>query len=169
VLDIELFRIFSEFSSLEVQPLLGEELVTFEGRGIRSKRDVWLYDVRGVGVTDIEQMSNGRVVLSREYGSFGDVQEDGTFVARPLLYEFPHFTSRTDDALGLKRSVIGSGRQLVVEEIDAEPIPRWRTKIIVSDKSVAEGETYYCASAVVVAILSDLIENEEASWWIDVV
>jgi hypothetical protein len=57
---------------------------------------------------------------------------------------------------------------VVEEEFDDPSIPRWRAKLIAGSKVVGEGETYDCGASIVVAILSDLIANEGASFWIEV-
>ena len=59
---------------------------------------------------------------------------------------------------------------MLVEEIEQEDeLPLWRAKIIdASNRTVGEGETYDCAASVILAILSDLLANDKASWWIEV-
>jgi hypothetical protein len=163
-LDVALFRLFWP----DVQLIKCEKVVTLKGREFRPRREVWVYEVPGTWDIEIKERHAEGVVLQREYVHFGDHQADGAFIATPDLHELPYFTSKTDDAICLKNLVIGLGRTLVIAEIDADPIPRWQAKIIASHQIVAEGETYDCAAAVALALLSDLIANDEASWWIDV-
>jgi hypothetical protein len=163
-LDVALFRLFWP----DVQLMKCEKVVTLRGREVRPRREVWAYEVPGTWDVQIKERHAEGLVLQREVMYFGDLQADGSFIRMPDLYELPFFTSKTNDAVSLKDSVIGFSRTLLIEEIDTEFIPRWRAKIIASHQIVAEGETYDCAAAVALAVLADLIANDDASWWIDV-
>jgi hypothetical protein len=108
--------------------------------------------------------------MTRAMQLFGEVQEDGSFLPIPKQTEVPRYTENTDDAVDLKNKIIRYQRRVLIEEVEDEHISRWRAKIIDGSKQiVGEGETYSCGASVVLAILSDLIANDCASWWIEVV
>jgi hypothetical protein len=162
-IDIELFRLFNHN---DIPVVRRERLLTLGGRQVGRKREEWVYETHGIDATWFDE--NG--VFHSEYLQSGDVQEDGSFLPIPMLTEVPHYTSVTDDAITLKDHILGQGRRLLIEEVEAEPISRWTAKIAdASNQIVAEGETYDCAASIVLAVLSDLTTNHGASWWIEVV
>ena len=165
-LDLELFRLFAPHQHELVQQ---EKRVTLGGRDLRPPRDEWGYVVHRHWMSEaVGWTPEGCPIVESGWSYPGEVQEDGTFVRKPDVYEVPHYTSIMDDAFDLKIAVIGLGRRLVIEEVEDEFVPRWRAKMVVSGQGVAQGETYDCAASIVLVVLSDLLENEGASWWIEV-
>lgn len=168
-LDIELFRLFV---GRDVSVVRREKSVLLGGREVRPPREVWVYEVDGADYCD----RNNDGTFDSGYTTFGDWQEDGTFVAVPELVEVPRYTSNIEDAITLKGRILRDlpedpeARRLIIEEIIDDPfIPRWRAKLV--DRSnwiVGEGVTYDCAASIVLATLSDLIANDRASFWIKV-
>jgi hypothetical protein len=161
-IDKELFQLFSD-----VPVLRREKLVTLGGQEVRRRREVWVYETHGTTTT--YRGDDG--FIRSEPITYGEVQQDGSFLPIPKLTEVPRYTENTDDALDLKGQILGHRRRALIEEIDDEHISRWRAKIIDDDSNeiVGEAETYSCGASVVLAILSDLIANDGASWWIEVV
>jgi hypothetical protein len=136
-----------------------------EGREVGRKREEWVYETRGTYTTYRDEDG----VVRSEPVRFGEVQEDGSCLPIPKLTEVPRYTENTDDALDLKEKVLGYQRRVLIEEIDDDYLSRSRAKVIDgSNQIVGEGETYSCEASVVLAILSDLIANDRASYWIEV-
>jgi hypothetical protein len=126
---------------------------------------VWVYETHGTYTTYRDEDG----VVRSEPVTFGEVQNDGSFLPIPKLTEVPRYTENTDDAFDLKGKVLDFQRRVLIEEVDDEHIPRWRAKIIdASNQIVGEGETYSGGASVVLAILSDLTTNDRASYWIEV-
>lgn len=169
-LDLELSRLFDV---TDVQIVRREKVVLLGGREVRLPRQVWAYEIHGENYS----YRNDDGTFDSGYTTFGETGEDGTFTAIPKLLEVPHYTSNIQDAITLKDHILRGlpedpeARRLVIEEIIDDPyIPRWRVKVIDnSNQVVGEGETYDCASSIVLATLSDLIANDGASFWIKVV
>jgi hypothetical protein len=162
-IDVELFRLFS---GRDVSVIRREKSVTLGGREVRRKHEEWVYETHRSNITYPDEDG----LFRSEPVTFGEVQEDGSFLPIPELAEVPHYTSNTDDALMLALQVLGQRRRLLIEETGQEWESLWRAKLIDSSyQIVGEGETYECAASVVLAILSDLIANDGASFWIDVI
>jgi hypothetical protein len=160
-IDKELFQLFSD-----VPVVRREKLVTLGRQEVRPRHEVWVYETHGTTTT----YRDDDEFIRSEPVTFGEVQEDGSFLPIPKLTEVPRYTENTDDAVDLKNKIIRYQRRVLIEEVEDEHISRWRAKIIDGSKQiVGEGETYSCGASIVLAILSDLIANDCASWWIEVV
>jgi hypothetical protein len=169
-LDLELSRLFD---ATDVQIVRREKVILLGGRELRPPREIWAYEIHGENYS----YRNDDGTFDHGYTTFGEMREDGTFIAIPKLLEVPHYTSNIEDAITLKDHILSSladdpkARRLIIEEIlDAHYISRWRAKVIDnSNQAVGEGETFDCAASIVLATLSDLIANDGASFWIKVV
>ena len=88
-----------------------EKRVTSGGKESRRPRDEWVYEVhRFWNVEMVDWTPDRRPILEEGWVYLRRVQEDGTVVHMPDVFEVPHYTSNADDALGLKHSVIGFSR-----------------------------------------------------------
>jgi hypothetical protein len=151
--DVELFKLFNSAKVTRAE----KSAITLGGRQIRRAREVWVYETTGTDSTYFDEQG----VFRSEYIEFDP----------PHLTEVPEYTSNTEDALVFMWGVLDRGWRLFVEEVEKENDvqPLWRAKIIdASDRTVGEGETYDCAASVVLAVLSNLLANDKASWWIEV-
>ena len=77
-------------------------MVTLGGRKVQRERDAWVYETPGAYVTYREDG-----VIHGEPVTFGEFKKDGTFVPKLRIDEVPHYTSDTDDALGVKAATLG--------------------------------------------------------------
>jgi hypothetical protein len=89
------------------------------------------------------------------------------------LRKSPKYTKEIDSAISFKDRVLGSRRLLVTEELEVDDIimdPQlFRAKIVDPQGGVlSSAVTDTLASAIVLAVLNNLLNNEGASWWIEV-
>ena len=147
-LDVELYRLFWSNPVTKAEA----SAVTLGGLQVRQARQVWVYEIDGFEDTYIDDKGVQRTV----------------WVPDRIVREIPHYASNTEDALGLKDDLLHYEFRLVIEEIEkGQPLALWNAKILdPSNKVVGEGETFDIGGSIVLAVVSCLLSDPAASWWV---
>jgi len=165
-LDVQLFKLICDQPARMVER---SEVVTMDGRSVTYIYNQWVSEMHKFETTIIGENNE----IEAATAVCGEFDANGEFVARPDLKKIPKYTKEIDSAISFKDSVLGSRRLLVTEELEVDDIimdPQlFRAKIVDPQGGVlSSAVTDTLASAIVLAVLNDLLNNEGASWWIEV-
>lgn len=151
-LDVELFKLFND---LPVHLIDDDDQV----RSPLGKR--WVHDVP-TSIVFAEDGTHRNV-----FEDVGSPTDDGWVWASPQR-SIPAYLRDGEHAFAWKHSISGQSRLLNIAELEDDLITKWRATIIVDESTVASGESYDMGTAIVLAVLNDLIANERACWWVRV-
>jgi hypothetical protein len=151
-IDVELFQIFWNNPVVQV----GRLEATLAGEVTARERQDWAFQVESIMSDDVD-----------EHGRFHEVEVK---FDPPRHYAVPRYASVVEDALELKDKLLGLTKHLRIEEVSQDDeLPLWRAEIVDEQGHVeSSGETYDTAGSIVLALVSDLLTNKEASWWITI-
>jgi hypothetical protein len=162
-IDVLLFKLIDDRS---VRTVERHETVNMGHQNTAHSYPIWVSELHEFHTSIIDE--SGRVHHS--VAPCGELDEYGKFIKLPHLERIPAYTSAIDAAVSFKASILPSDRPLLIKELQSYGLDPtlWQAKILDgAGATVSSAQMESAASAIVLAVLHDLINNDGASPWIE--
>jgi hypothetical protein len=162
--DVLLFKLIDD---RPVRLVEFSEVVTIGHQRERQTYPIWVSEMHEFDTSFMDESGHVQESMTK----CGDFEEYGLNKG-PFLIRVPAYTREVEAAVFFKTSILTSSRRLLLAELRYDGLDPglWDAKILDdAGVTVASAMMESQASAIVLAVLRDLIDNDGASWWIEVI